>query len=132
MDLGISKCAITLCPNKSKMNQITFKRQIQTANVIYRNQTVPMLHQNTPYVYLGIHHHQRYKHEIPKNDPLKNSHHALPKTLLDYITTSFNITHSHFSSLVACSTQLTKLCSPFPRDKSFGSLGNAFSHRWQE
>ena len=74
---------------------------------------------------------QRYKHRIPKNDPLKNSHHALPKALLDYITTSFNITHSYFSSLVTCSTQLTNLCSPFPRDKLFGSLGTTFSHKWQ-
>ena len=55
MDPGISKCVVTRCPNKSKMNQITFKRQIQTANVTYRNQTVPVLHQNEPYVYLGIH-----------------------------------------------------------------------------
>ena len=74
---------------------------------------------------------QRYKHRIPKNDPLKNSHHALPKALLDYITTSFNITHSYFSSPVTCSTHLTKFFSPFPRDKFFGSLGTAFSHRWQ-
>ena len=28
MDLGITKCAITGCPNKSKMNQETFKAQI--------------------------------------------------------------------------------------------------------
>ena len=29
MDLGITKCAITWCPNKSKMNQETFKAQIK-------------------------------------------------------------------------------------------------------
>ena len=56
---------------------------------------------------------QRYKHRIPKNDPLKNSHHALPKALLDYITTSFDITHSYFSSPVTFSTQLTKLLDPW-------------------
>ena len=73
---------------------------------------------------------QRYKHKIPRNDQVKNSHHALPKALLDYITTSFNITHSYFSSPVTCSTQLTKLCSPFPKDNFFGPIGIAFSHKW--
>ena len=33
MDLGITKCAITGCPNKSKMNQETFKAQIQATNI---------------------------------------------------------------------------------------------------
>ena len=54
MDLGITKCAITGCPNKSKMNQETFKAQIQATNITYRNQPIPILHQNKPYVYLGI------------------------------------------------------------------------------
>ena len=54
MDLGITKCAITGCPNKSKMNQETFKAQIQATNITYRNQPIPVLHQNEPYVYLGI------------------------------------------------------------------------------
>ena len=54
MDLGITKCAITRCPNKSKMNQKTFKAQIQATNITYRNQPIPVLHQNEPYVYLGI------------------------------------------------------------------------------
>ena len=39
MDLGITKCAITGCPNKSKMNQETFKAQIQATNITYRNQS---------------------------------------------------------------------------------------------
>ena len=54
MDLGITKCTITGCPNKSKMNQETFKAQIQATNITYRNQPIPVLHQNEPYVYLGI------------------------------------------------------------------------------
>ena len=54
MDLGITKCAITGCPNKSKMNQKTFKAQIQGTNITYRNQPIPVLHQNEPYVHLGI------------------------------------------------------------------------------
>ena len=54
MDLGITKCTITGCLNKSKMNQKTFKAQIQATNITYRNQPIPVLHQNGPYVYLGI------------------------------------------------------------------------------
>ena len=54
MDLGITKCAITRCPNKSKINQETFKAQIQGTNITYRNQPIHVLHQNEPYVYLGI------------------------------------------------------------------------------
>ena len=54
MDLGITKCAITGCPNKSKKNQETFKAQIQVTNITYRNQPLPVQHQNDPYVYLGI------------------------------------------------------------------------------
>jgi hypothetical protein len=33
MDLGIPKCAVTGCPNKSKMNPITFKALIQSTNI---------------------------------------------------------------------------------------------------
>ena len=54
MDLGIIKCAIIGCPNTSKMNQETFKAQIQATNITYRNQPIPVLHQNEPYVHLGI------------------------------------------------------------------------------
>ena len=54
IDLGITKCDIIGCPNKSKMNQETFKAQIQATNITYRNQSIPILHQNEPYVYLGI------------------------------------------------------------------------------
>ena len=74
---------------------------------------------------------QRYKYRIPKNNPLKYSHHSLPKTLLDHIITSFNITHSYFSSPVTCSTLIQKFYSPFLRDKIFGSIGHAFSYKWK-
>jgi hypothetical protein len=33
MDLGISKCAVTGCPNKSKLNPTTFKALIQATNI---------------------------------------------------------------------------------------------------
>ena len=54
MDLGVPKCAITGCPNKSNIRPNTFKAKIQTQNITYRNQPIPILHQNEPYVYLGI------------------------------------------------------------------------------
>jgi hypothetical protein len=54
MDLGIPKCAITGCPNKTKTKLEIFKAIIQSYNINYRNQPLPVLHQNEPYVYLGI------------------------------------------------------------------------------
>ena len=74
---------------------------------------------------------QRYKYRIPKNNQLKFAQHTLPKPLLDYITTSFNITHSYLSSPVTCSTKITRFYSPFPRDKIFGSIGTAFQYKWK-
>jgi hypothetical protein len=55
MDLGISKCALTGCPNKTKMNPQTFKAFLQIQNISFRTISIPVLHQNEPYVYLGIH-----------------------------------------------------------------------------
>ena len=74
---------------------------------------------------------QRYKYRISKNNPLKYSHHCIPKILLDHITTSFNITHSYFSSPITCSTLIKKFYSPFFRYKIFGSIGKAFSYKWK-
>jgi hypothetical protein len=54
MELGIPKCAITGCPNNKPMPTTTFKAYIQSHNIKYRNQPIPVLHQNEPYVYLGI------------------------------------------------------------------------------
>ena len=62
---------------------------------------------------------------------LKYSHHSIPKILLDHITTSFNIAHSYFSSLVTSSTLIKELYSPFSRDKIFGSIEHAFSYKWK-
>jgi hypothetical protein len=69
--------------------------------------------------------------QIPKNGPLKESQHTLPQDILDYITTTFNISQSYFSSPVTCSTHITQLFSPFARDKVFGSLGTAFQYKWK-
>ena len=54
MDLGIPKCAVTGCPNKSKMNPTIFKALIQSTNINYRNQPLPVLDQHELYTYLGI------------------------------------------------------------------------------
>jgi hypothetical protein len=54
MELGIPKCAITGCPNNKPMTATIFKAYIQSHNITYRNQPIPVLHQNEPYVYLGI------------------------------------------------------------------------------
>jgi len=54
MDLGIPKCAVTGCPNNSKMNPLAFKAHIQAANINYRNLPIPVLNQKEPYTYLGI------------------------------------------------------------------------------
>jgi hypothetical protein len=54
MDLGIPKCAIIGCPNKSKLNPQTFKALLQAQHISYRNSPIPALHQHEPYAYLGI------------------------------------------------------------------------------
>ena len=54
MDLGIPKCAVTGCPNKSKLNPQAFKTHLQEANINFRQQPIPILSQHEPYVYLGI------------------------------------------------------------------------------
>jgi hypothetical protein len=54
MELGIPKCAITGCPNNKPMLATTYKAYIQSHNIKYRNQPIPVLHQNESYVYLGI------------------------------------------------------------------------------
>lgn len=81
----------------------------------------PIQSNATPTTYPPPNHwlYQRNKHRIPQNDPLKNPHHVLPKEILDNIVTSFTIKHIHsyFSPPITCSTHLTKIISPFPRDK---------------
>ena len=50
VDLGIPKCAITSYPNKSKLNSQAFKTHVQTTNMNYRNQPIPVFDQHEPYV----------------------------------------------------------------------------------
>ena len=64
MDLGIPKCAITGCPNKSKLHPTTFKALIQSTNINYRNQPIPVLNQHEPYTYLGINLALKWKTQI--------------------------------------------------------------------
>jgi hypothetical protein len=44
MELGISKCASTGCPNNKAMPATTFKAYIQSHKITYRNQPIPVLH----------------------------------------------------------------------------------------
>jgi hypothetical protein len=68
-----------------------------------------------------------YRYKYPKN-----TQNSLPNNMLDHIITTFNITHSYFSSPgITCSTLLKQFYSPFPRDCIFGSMDNAFSHKWK-
>ena len=41
-------------PNKSKITSEAFKAKIQAQNINYRNQPLPVLHQNEPYIYIRI------------------------------------------------------------------------------
>ena len=54
MGLGINNCALTECPNKSKLAPHKFTTLLQTQNINFHNQPIPILHQNEPYKYLGI------------------------------------------------------------------------------
>ena len=53
IDVGVPKCAITGCPNKSEMNPTSFKAHLQINNVKYQNQPISALLQNEPCMYLG-------------------------------------------------------------------------------
>ena len=55
LDLNLSKCAITGCPNKSNLKPTTFKAYIQAQNIHFKNKPFPILTQNEPYTYMGIH-----------------------------------------------------------------------------
>jgi hypothetical protein len=71
---------------------------------------------------------QRYNYKVSWKNPTATLHYNLPIPLQIFLHTTFNTTHSYFSFI--CSTTLTKFFFPFPRDVVFGSLGNAFHHKW--
>lgn len=73
----------------------------------------------------------KYKCTTPNENPLKAAQHTLPTTILDSLITTFNISHSYYSSLVTCSTQPTQFYFPFARDKIFGSLSPALQYKWK-
>ena len=54
MGLEINKCALTSCPNKSKLAPHKFTTFLQNQNINFRSQSMPILHQNEPYKYLKI------------------------------------------------------------------------------
>jgi hypothetical protein len=75
---------------------------------------------------------QRYNYRVSRNNPTDTLYYTLPIPLQKNLHNTFNITHSYFSSPLTCSTTLTKFFFPFHRDIVFGSLGNAFQHKWLE
>lgn len=54
MDLGITKCVIIGCPNRTKLGPQAFIMNIQFVNINFRTQPMPMLNQHALDVYLGI------------------------------------------------------------------------------
>jgi hypothetical protein len=67
----------------------------------------------------------------PKKDPSTNAQYTLPLPILNYLTITFNLIHSYFSSPVTCPTNIYKYYSPFPRDIFFGSHGTSFQYQWK-
>ena len=66
-----------------------------------------------------------YRYQCPKN-----TQYILPTPLLEHIITTFDLTHTYFSSPLTCSTLLKQYYSLFPCDCIFGSIGTAFTHKW--
>lgn len=54
MDLGISKCVVTCCSNKSKITIPRITTYLKGHNVNYKTQQLPILLQNEPSTHLGI------------------------------------------------------------------------------
>jgi hypothetical protein len=64
-----------------------------------------------------------------KKNTIRTPHHTIPSTILDTLITTFNITHSYFSSPITCSIKTTQFYSTYARDKIFGSLGTSFQYK---
>ena len=57
--------------------------------------------------------------------------HTLFTTIIDSRITTFNISHTYFSSPITYSTQISKFYSPFVREEVFGALETAFQYKWE-
>jgi hypothetical protein len=77
---------------------------------------------------------QRYVTILPKKKPKtiqpQNLHHTLHPEIIKTLITTFQITHSYYSSPLTCPIQITQFHSPHNRDIIFGSLGHAKSSKW--
>lgn len=72
MDLNLSKCVITSCSNKFKLKpDTTFKAYIQSQNINFKSQNFPILTQNEPLIYLGLHMAPSFKWNLQKKNTLK-------------------------------------------------------------
>ena len=74
-------------------------------------------------------------HNPPKKKPKKHNpnynHQTLHPSTLQTLITTYNITHSYYSSPLTCPTTLTQYNSPHNRDIKFGSTGLAHSSKWR-
>ena len=66
----------------------------------------------------------------PKIIQPQNLHQTLHPDIIKTLITTFQITHTYYSSSLTCPTQLTQFHSPYNRDIIFGSLGHAKSSKW--
>ena len=73
MDLNLSKCAITGCPNKSKLKPNMFTTFIQSQYITYKAKDFPILTQHEPYTYLGIQMTPTLKWSLQKEITLKKT-----------------------------------------------------------
>ena len=80
LDLNLSKCRITGCPNKSNLKPTIFKAYIQGQHIYFKNKPFPTLTQNEPYTYLGINLVPSLKWNIQKNITIEKK----PKNKANY------------------------------------------------
>ena len=105
MKLSVPKCAITGCPNKSKIKPDTFKAKIQAQNIRYRSQPLPVLHQNEPYMYLGI-------QLVPSPKPHHYNQNKRPVQKLNKLSRSYQKNNQHGGYRHKSRNSLQLLCSP--------------------
>jgi hypothetical protein len=72
---------------------------------------------------------EKYKAPI-KQTNLYNNKWVPTHTLKTALAKTFNITHEIFTNPMERSPDIPNYCSPFPKDKIFGSLGDPYEHSW--
>jgi hypothetical protein len=140
-DIDTNKCIIETQNDKSHIYDDTgrYITTIPTTRIKWLWQQYNNNKYNTHRLIFAIHPfeteivwlYQKYEHKNHKKNTIRTPHHTIPSTILDTIITTFNITHSYFSSPITCSMKSTQFYSAFARDKIFGSLGTTFQYKWK-